>query len=213
MAAVAVDRSPNERRHQAPDQQADRESAHRESEGPAALRRNQWNCQHRRIEDRAPGKYLRDAQYRNCAPGTEPEVTRARHPSRGRLRRGVCRHLPGEAFEPGGQSRMCVAPSSVEAEIEIAKCASRGDLSDMRCRVESGRTGLQRSQRAAYFVRLMREPFRLMLRQRTPAAFVNLQDRGIENAVGERLQAQRGKAGGGLCWNDASASAAVVEIF
>ena len=64
MAAVAVDRAADERRDQARDQQAEREAAHGEGQRPAGLGRDQRHGQHRRIEDRAPGDDLRDAQHR-----------------------------------------------------------------------------------------------------------------------------------------------------
>ena len=87
----AVDRAADERRDQARGQQAERESAHGERQRPAALGRDQRHDQHRRIEDRAPGDDLRDAEHGHGAPRTmtgprtraTENVTKRRH---GRVR-------------------------------------------------------------------------------------------------------------------------------
>src|SRR4051794_22029809 len=100
------------------------------------------------------------------------------------------------------------APSPVETEIQIAERARRCDLSHMRHAIEAGGIGLQRGERTADLVGLMRQPFGFMACDRAPAAFVNLQDGGIENAVRQRLQAERGKTRARICRNDASATAA-----
>ncbi len=95
---------------------------------------------------------------------------------------------------------MLAAPSAAKAEIAIAERAGKRDLTDMRqpraCR-ERGRRTLQRTQRAFHLAGLVLYPFGFVFFRRTPTAFVNSEDRGIENAVAQRLQPQSGKT---LIW-------------
>ena len=79
MAAVAVDQAPDPRRDQSRGQQRQRKSAHREGERQAALGRDQRHRQHRRIEDRAPGQDLRDAEHQDGAPGPGDDSAKRGH--------------------------------------------------------------------------------------------------------------------------------------
>ena len=83
MPAEAIDRAPDVRRDQAGDQQPDREAAHGEGDRPAALGRDQRHDQHRRVEDRAPGQNLGDAEHRHGAPGAVDEVAASGHGAAG----------------------------------------------------------------------------------------------------------------------------------
>src|SRR5262249_54189012 len=79
MAAMAVNGAADERRHETAEEQAEREAAHGERDRPAAIGGDQRHGQHRRIEDRAPGEDLRDAEHRHRAPRADEEVTHTRH--------------------------------------------------------------------------------------------------------------------------------------
>src|ERR1700724_1980222 len=108
---------------------------------------------------------------------------------------------------------MVLAPGAMEAEVAIGEYAGERDLPDGRRRVASGWRGLERSERPLDLAGLMLDPFRLVLGGITPTALVHLQDRGIHDAVGERLQAQRREARLGLGRNDAAAAREMIEIF
>src|SRR5262249_31008837 len=56
-----------------------RKSAHGERDGPSAIGCDQRNDQDRRVEDRAPGQNLRDAEHRHSAPRAVDKVTRRNH--------------------------------------------------------------------------------------------------------------------------------------
>jgi hypothetical protein len=108
------------------------------------------------------------------------------------------------------------APSAAKAEVAIAERAGKRDLPDMGKAgngIEHRRRRFQHSERALYFAGLVIEPFRLVLFGRAPAAFVDRQDRGIENAVAQRLHAQRCEALRGFTRDDLAAAGAVIEIF
>ncbi len=74
VAAEAVDRAADVRRDEAGDQEPRREAAHGKGERPAALLGDQRQDQNRRVEDRAPGDDLRDAEHRHGAPRPGDEV-------------------------------------------------------------------------------------------------------------------------------------------
>src|SRR5262245_8284334 len=106
---------------------------------------------------------------------------------------------------------MVAAPCTLETKITIAEDAGSGDLADMRDRIETRRIGLQHGERASHLVRLVSDPFRLVVLGRPPAALVDLQDRGIEHAVAECLQPERGKARVRLARDDLVAAGAMIE--
>jgi len=102
-------------------------------------------------------------------------------------------------------------PGSLEAEIAVAERASERDLTDIRRRGERRRRGFEGRERARNLVGLMIHPFPLVPLGWTPTAFVDQKDRGIHQTVGERLQAQRGKARAGIGRDDAAAPRAMIE--
>ena len=89
---------------------------------------------------------------------------------------------------------MVLAPAFAEAEVAIAERAGDRDLADIGRAGERGRRGLERRQPARDLAGLVLDPFRLVALGRAKAPLVDLQDRRIQDAVGERLQAQRRKA-------------------
>src|SRR5580700_9132882 len=108
---------------------------------------------------------------------------------------------------------MIATPTAVETEIAIAEHASERDLPDVRHRIERRRRGFQRRERARHFAGLMLEPFRLVSLRLAPARLVDGEDRGIENAVAQSLQAERRKPRLGIARHDLAAAGAVVEII
>ena len=79
MTAEAIDQMPDVRRDEPGDQKPHRKSAHGEGDGPSAIGGDQRNDQDRRVEDRAPGQDLRDAEHRHPAPRAVDKVTRRNH--------------------------------------------------------------------------------------------------------------------------------------
>jgi hypothetical protein len=79
MTAMTVDQATDQWRHETRHEQREREAAHHEGYRPAAVRSDQRQGQDRRIEDRAPGQDLRDAEHRHGTPGAEDEVADGRH--------------------------------------------------------------------------------------------------------------------------------------
>src|SRR5271170_4542033 len=110
--------------------------------------------------------------------------------SPGRPGRGEGRHAGGEIIEPGDEARMAVAPVAAETEIAIAKRAGERNLPDIGRRLERRRRRFERGKAARHLAGLMFKPSRLVHVGLAPARLVNGQDRRIENAVAERLQAQ-----------------------
>jgi hypothetical protein len=108
---------------------------------------------------------------------------------------------------------MAAAPGAVETEIAIAEHAGQRDLPDVRYRIERRRRGFQACECTRHFAGLMLEPFRLVGFGLAPARFVDGEDRGIEDAVAQRLQAQRREPRLGIARHDLAAAGAVVEII
>src|SRR5215475_5300565 len=79
MTPEAIDRMTDVRRHESGHQKPYRKCAHGERDGPSAIGCDQRNDQHRRVEDRAPGQNLRDAEHRHSAPGAVDKITRGNH--------------------------------------------------------------------------------------------------------------------------------------
>ncbi len=79
MPAVAIDQGADGRRDKSRREQACGKSTHRKGQRKSALLRDQWKDQHRRVEDRAPGEDLRDAEDRNGTPGTDNKFAQRRH--------------------------------------------------------------------------------------------------------------------------------------
>src|SRR5450432_1398758 len=61
---------------------------------------------------------------------------------------GEGRHAGREVAEPGGETRMLVAPAPREAKVAIAERAGERDLADIGRQIEAGRRRLQHRQRA-----------------------------------------------------------------
>jgi hypothetical protein len=79
VAAVAVDQPSRARRNEPRREQRERETAHRKGDRKAAVGRDQRHRQYRRIEDRAPGKNLSDAENQHGAPGAEEDIVQVGH--------------------------------------------------------------------------------------------------------------------------------------
>src|SRR5262249_32002399 len=79
MTPEAIDRMTDVRRHESGHQKPYRKSAHGERDGPSAIGCDQRNDQDRRVEDRAPGQNLRDAEHRHSAPRAVDKGTRRNH--------------------------------------------------------------------------------------------------------------------------------------
>ena len=88
---------------------------------------------------------------------------------------------------------MVLAPAFAEAEVAIAERAGDRDLAHVGRAAEPGRRRLERRQPARDLAGLVLDPFRLVPLGRPPP-LVDLEDRRIQDAVGERLQAQRREA-------------------
>src|SRR6266700_7623358 len=108
---------------------------------------------------------------------------------------------------------MLLSPKPFEAMVAIAEGAGQRDLTDVGGRVEAGRRSLKRCERARNLAGLELKPFRLMPFDRALAGLVADENRGIHDAVGERLQAQRCKAQFRVLGDDAAAAGAMIEIF
>ena len=91
---------------------------------------------------------------------------------------------------------MVSAPVAAEAEIAIAEHAGERDLTDIRQgpAPSAGGAASSAASAARHFAGLMLEPFRLVRFRLAPARFIDGQDRRIENAVAQRLQAQAPRA-------------------
>src|SRR5581483_6383192 len=108
---------------------------------------------------------------------------------------------------------MVVPPFALKAEIEIAERTGERDLSHVRRRSEARRRLLQRRKPARYLAGLHVEPFLLVFLGRAIAPLVDLQNRRIENAVGQRLEPQRVETRLALLRKNLSAARHHVEIF
>src|SRR6202167_3239831 len=146
----------------------------------------------------------------------KPVSTFRNHALGFRRRCRECGPPRGEACEQSDKARMLAAPGAPKAEIAIAKRAGKRDLADMRqlrAWRESRRRTLQHTQRAFHLAGLVLYPLGFVFFRSTPTAFVNAEDRRIENSVAQRLQPQSGKT---LIWfprNYLAAARAMIEIF
>ena len=86
------------------------------------------------------------------------------------------------------------APFPLEAQILIAERAGEGDLADMRLADSAGGSASKRRKPALDLAALVIEPALVVRFRRAIAPFVDLQQRGIHDAVGERLHRQGGNA-------------------
>lgn len=123
------------------------------------------------------------------------------------------RNPPGELIEPGHQPGMGLPPGSVEAQVQIAEHAGQRDLPNMRQRIDRRGCRLEGGQSARDLVRLIVEPLAHMQFGRTKPRLVNLQNRGIEQAVAERLQQIGGKPRLRIGRHDLAAAGAQIEII
>ena len=104
----------------------------------------------------------------------------------------------------------CLARCRQNAGPDIQRAGKRdGPDIDLRAR----RQCFERGQRTLDFARLIFEPAVDDLLLRAISPLVHAQDRGIENAVGKRLQRQRMEALIRIERNDAAAAGEVIEIF
>src|SRR5580700_5502956 len=108
--------------------------------------------------------------------------------SRG-LGRSESRHLRGEIIEPSNKAGMLATPAVAEAEVTIAARAGERDLPDIGHRIDRRRPRLENGKCTRHLAGLEFQPFWLVHFRFTIAALVHGEDRGIEDAVGERLQA------------------------
>src|SRR5579871_3787902 len=152
--------------------------------------------------------------------GTSPAMTGNDSDQRlavsGRLGRRIGRHPRGKTVEPGDQPRVLAAPAAAEPEVAVTERAGERDLTDIRERLsglERGRRRLEHRKRARNFAGLQIEPFRLVHLGFTKAALVDGEDRRIENAVAQRLQAQRGHTLRPASRHDLAAAGALIEII
>ena len=112
----------------------------------------------------------------------------------------------------GGSGRGSPPPRTGEAQIEIAERRGEGDGADVERRREGRQRRLEGGKGAADLAGLIGGPALVPELGRPHAALVDLQDGGIHDAVGERLQAQHLEAPG-AGRNDPPAAGEVVEIF
>ena len=227
VAAVAVDRAADERRDQAGDQQAEREAAHGERQRPAALGRDQRHGQHRRIEDRAPGDDLRDAEHRHRAPGAVTATSRTRrhcaqYRSRAETARSLRRdlgrrerrHLRGEAVEPGDELGMVGAPVAGKRRSRWPSKQASAIWPTFGIGSSGGGVGFERGEAARDLVGLVVEPLRLVVLRRPEAAFVEHQ-RICASVMPSASACRRSaaKRAVGLARDDLAAAGAMVEVF
>jgi len=76
---MAVNQAADARRHQTCGEQRERKAAHGKAHRPAALVRDQRHGQDRRIEERAPGQNLGDAEHEHGAPGAGDHIAQSGH--------------------------------------------------------------------------------------------------------------------------------------
>ena len=79
VATVSVDQPSGARRNEPRREQREREAAHRKGDRKVAVGRDQRHRQHRRIEDRAPGENLSDAENQHGASGAEEDIAQIGH--------------------------------------------------------------------------------------------------------------------------------------
>src|SRR5690348_12757379 len=108
-------------------------------------------------------------------------------------------------------------PAFPETKVAVTERAGERNLTDIgqaaRRSIERRRIGFQRHERTRHLAGLMFEPFWLVMLDRAPTRLIDGEDRGIENAVGKRLQAQRGKARPRLARHDPAGAGAFVKKF
>jgi hypothetical protein len=109
---------------------------------------------------------------------------------------------------------MIAPPAAAKTQIPISECAGKRDLPDIGKRqAEAGRRRrLDKRERARDLAGLVVQPFPFVFFRRPPAAFIDRQNRCVENTVAEGLQAQRPEALA-IARNDLAAAGPVVEIF
>ncbi len=107
---------------------------------------------------------------------------------------------------------MIGAPAAGKAQIEIAERAGERDRADIAL-TRGRRRAFQRRKAARDLARVMIEPFGDILAGFTIAGLVDLQQRRVHDAVGERLQRQGLEARPGRGRNDPVAARQPIEIF
>src|SRR5581483_2135859 len=108
---------------------------------------------------------------------------------------------------------MAGAPATVEAEIAIAERTGERDVADVGRAAELRRRRFERRKPARYLAGLVVEPLGFVGFRLAPARLVHRQDRRIENAVAQRLQAQGGEPRHRIARHDFAAASAMIEIF
>src|SRR3954467_5510625 len=86
-----------------------------------------------------------------------------------------------EIGKPGDEPGMALAPASLEAQIEVAKRASKRDVADVMPSWQGGVRGLEEGQGAVDLTGLVIEPRRLVPLFGAPARLVDTQDGGVQH--------------------------------
>src|SRR5690606_10790932 len=116
----------------------------------------------------------------------------------------------GEIVEERDQAWMRRPPASGKAEVEIAERAGERDVADMKRTVQGERFG--GGEAALDLACLMRLPLRALLLRLAPAAFIDLEQRRVGDAVGERLHDERRIVPRRVGGDDPPAAGEMVEI-
>src|SRR5476651_1243430 len=131
-----------------------------------------------------------------------------------RRHRRLDRRRLGRRSEPLGELGMLGPPVEArEAEVEIAERADHRDGADRGLALERLGLGLELDQHAIDLLDLALAPVGPALVLGPQEALVARQQRGIEQAVGHRLLAQRHPAVAALAWEELAALVLGIEIF
>src|SRR5579871_793122 len=114
------------------------------------------------------------------------------HSSSWRRHRRLDGRQLGSTVEPLGEPGMLAAPVEVaEAEVEVAKRTGDRDGAECRLALQRLGLGLELTERAFDLLHLALSPVGPALVLGTQRVLVARQDRGIQQAVGHRLQPER----------------------
>ncbi len=104
------------------------------------------------------------------------------------------------------------APEPLEAQIEIAEGAGQGDRAGV-ARRSLGRARFQRRERPRHLAGLMIEPLGRSHRRVAKAQFVDLQNRGVHDSVGQGLKRQSLEARRRIARKERARAREPIEIF
>ncbi len=108
---------------------------------------------------------------------------------------GEIRNQPVEFGQECSKPRIFAAGHALEAEFIPFQRAGQSNHADIRPGAGLRRVGLQRGEATLDLAALMRDPGRLVLFGRAEAAFIELENGGIGDAIRQGLQLQRGEPG------------------